>query len=129
MKTLHTNPDPVFLEKSIQGMIDSPLTRDALNYILEMGKKELLTSNSLVEGGFVFEGAELVDEDGNSYPKVAFQILSVYEVNGERWASGSEFRINLSEFFGYADELAAQAMEKKVDRPTDYSLEQILASI
>lgn len=129
MKTLTFDSSAELRAKTIQSMIDTPMTGEALSYIMEMGKKELLQGNDLVKNRFPFTGTDLLDEDGNSYPRVEFEILSLHDAADGRWISGIEFRLNLTEFFDHADELLTEALERKVTQPTDVTLEQLLASL
>lgn len=87
---------------------------------------ELYLYGDPVESGIPFSAKDIQDEDGQSYPELSFKILSAYLVDGDRWISGSEFKLNLSDYFREADAIYDEALSRKVDGPDALDLTGLL---
>lgn len=129
MKTLSANSSSDARERAIQAMVDTPMNSASLKMAMEKTKKILLEGDNLVRDRYPLKADDLFDEDGNNYESVEFQILSVSDANGERWVSGIEYQINLTEYFRLVDEITTAALSKKVDRPGDLDFTEILGSL
>lgn len=125
MKTLVTDFSPELLAEAVAAVIAAPITTESLRAIHEKSK-ELYLYGDPIESGIPFSAKDIWDEDGQLYPELRFQILSVYLVDGDRWISGSEFKLNLSNYFRVADAVYGEALSRKVDGPEDLDLTGLL---
>lgn len=126
MKTVYINDaDETLRDRIIQGILDAPVNSAAVAYFHEQARELFLTGNP-VKDNVPFAATDLTDEDGTVYETIEFAIESVYTVDGQRWATGGGFRVNLTAFYADSSEIVEEALALKVDKPTDYSLDQIL---
>lgn len=87
MKTLYR--DPTIDLSATPAEAGLGLEEELLRFIEELASVE-------ISPGEIFETDYLTDDDGKHYPSVSFVVLSTYEVDGDSWISGNEFRLNLT---------------------------------